>query len=106
MIKNIDKINEIKRSSVMKSAILASHDPNIEKLVVFGSAVRDDCRKSSDSDFCFFVLPNHDKKVFNRTLIKICSACEGDVDTLRYDLLRGRIVDEINTKGVVVYDRL
>ena len=106
MIKNLEKINIIKRSEVEQAVKIASKDSNIEKIVVFGSSIRDDCRESSDIDFCFFVIPNHDKKVFNRTLIDICKACKSDLDTLRYDLLRGSICDVINNKGVIVYDKL
>lgn len=106
MIQNIDKINPIKRGMVKKSAEIAAQCSDIEKVVVFGSSVRDDCRPDSDVDFCFYRSPNRDNRTFVDALKKICIACDYLVDTLESDVLSPSFTKIVNETGVVVYDRL
>ena len=106
MIQNLDRINIIKRNMVKQSVEIASKCSDIERVVVFGSSVREDCHEDSDIDFCFYVSKGHNKRTFNAALREICAACGYLADTLRADLLQGTILDTIQNEGVVVYDRL
>jgi predicted nucleotidyltransferase len=49
-IKNLDKINPIKRDLVY--TILSKIDGNkfLKRIVIFGSSIRDDCKQTSDID--------------------------------------------------------
>ena len=76
-----------------------------EKIVVFGSQVRDDQRKSSDIDIALFGVK--DKKVF---LLK--DKLNDELDTLRdidvvvFDTLKNeKLKDRILKEGVVIYER-
>ena len=58
MIKNLNKINPIKKSILLK--LLARVDSCnkiekvIDKIIVFGSAIRNDCTEESDIDICIY----------------------------------------------------
>ncbi len=50
MIKNLDKINVIKREQVLGIVNGLCLMEEVDKIVIFGSAIRDDCREDSDLD--------------------------------------------------------
>ena len=49
-IKNLDRVNPIKRSMVKDIVSQIDNSTRVEKLVVFGSSIRDDCKPDSDLD--------------------------------------------------------
>lgn len=50
---NIEKIHPQQQEAVGKMVDLCTTDPNIKKVVIFGSSVREDCRPDSDIDIYF-----------------------------------------------------
>ena len=50
---NIEKIHPHQQEAVGKMVELCKHDPNIKRVVIFGSSVRDDCRPDSDIDIYY-----------------------------------------------------
>ena len=106
MIRNIEKINSVKRDMVLRSLFAVSDNSDIEKVIVFGSSVRDDCGEDSDVDFCFFLTPGYNKKNYCLTLGKVCKECNYIADTLRADTMSKEMFEKVQKRGVVVYDRL
>ena len=106
MIKNLDRINIIKREMVKKSAEIASKCPYIDRIVVFGSSVRNDCRENSDIDFVFFpsAYYKEHKLEYIRTLERITEVCEYNTDMLRADMLTDNMMNHVMETGVTVYE--
>lgn len=52
MIMNIEKISPLKRELVRRISQKASENEYVERLMIFGSSIRDNCRKDSDIDIC------------------------------------------------------
>ena len=50
---NIEKIHPHQQEAVGKMVELCKQDPNIKRVVIFGSSVRDDCRPDSDIDIYY-----------------------------------------------------
>lgn len=107
-IKNLKKIHRCKRNKIKAGMEFVERmnkrEPVINRVIVFGSAIRDDCQETSDIDLC--LVSDYDTS--NRTYYEI----KGDLpevmddlcDILKYDRLNmkfKRIVDQ----GVVVYER-
>ena len=57
MILNLEKINKIKRKNIINGLKyikkLNAKDNIIDKIIIFGSSVRDDCTENSDIDICY-----------------------------------------------------
>lgn len=106
-IKNLDKINYRKRDAVKQGLLfIDSYNQNhvIDKVLVFGSALREDCRKQSDIDFCFIT----DYTTSNREYFYILGNMEqvtGNLcDIINYQMAKGALKDDIDNKGVIVYE--
>lgn len=56
MIKNLDLINECKKSSIEKACNHVKEFPFVKSMIIFGSSVRDDCTEESDVDICLKIL--------------------------------------------------
>ena len=107
-IKNIDKINPIKRNIVEKIVSDINGNSYVCKVVVFGSSIRSDCSENSDIDFaiewaedCYdedYVLKAFTLPVY-RTISKLTKG-NNDVVSMGYE---GMLKQEIE-KGVVVYE--
>ena len=50
---NIEKIHPYQQEAVGKMVELCKQDPNIKRVVIFGSSVREDCRPDSDIDIYY-----------------------------------------------------
>ncbi|MCD7883535.1 MAG: nucleotidyltransferase domain-containing protein [Lachnospiraceae bacterium] len=100
---NLSRINTIKRSEVEKTIQIAQMSDVIRRLIIFGSAVTDDCREESDVDICLDVsCSTRDKRLF-RPVCDFNKACNYDCDIFFYHKLGNKLKREIDSKGVVVY---
>lgn len=94
--KNCNKIYPIQQRKVQTIINDLKKDKNVIKIVVFGSSVTDRCHIGSDVDI-YFESMNENIKL-------------KDVYDFRYDLWNNYTVDkrlknEIDSKGVIVYER-
>lgn len=106
MIKNIDKINIIKRDKVKRGLEYIEKNSKglIDKIFIFGSAVTDDCTEESDIDICFnttYDCTNRDFFYLYGTLpLEMNDLC----DIIILDKADEKLKKEILTKGVEVYE--
>ena len=108
MIKNLDRINERKKKAVERGLeYLAQNDQGriIKKVIIFGSAIRDDCRNKSDIDICWISDYCCKNSKEYRTLMQNFSLIIDDnIDLFNYGLLKDDNFKKNIDKGVVVYE--
>lgn len=107
-IKNLEKINRIKRSLVEQIISEISKNEYVTRVIIFGSAIRDDCEETSDIDIdiewkeeCYdtdCVLKQFTLPVY-RIISKIT---EGNNDVV-YIGFEGALKDEVK-KGITIYE--
>jgi len=109
MIKNLEKINPLKRKIVSDILHSVNGYAYLRKIVIFGSTIRDDCHESSDLDVaiewtedCYdedavlkpFTLPVY-------TQISKATKGNNDVVCIGYE---GDTIKDAIREGVVVYE--
>lgn len=107
-IKNLEKINLCKRGKVQKGMLFIDEmnkkEPVIDRVIIFGSAIREDCTEDSDIDVCIDTkYDTHNSTYFNASG-RLSDVMDDLCDILKYNRLNQnfkRIVDQ----GVVVYER-
>lgn len=108
MIKNLDKINLVKREKVKKGCeyIQKMNDkfPVVSKAVVFGSAVTNKCDDDSDIDICLYSNFDSSNSQFFQIYGNLPLVMDDICDILVYQKLTGKIKEEIDSKGVIVYE--
>lgn len=103
-IKNLEKVSGIKRKQVMECVDIVSKYPIIKKMIIFGSSVSDRCTEQSDVDICFDIDGSTRGIELYSLSRDVRKACEYKCDILTYGKLKGRVKDEIDSKGVTVYE--
>ncbi|MBR1633989.1 MAG: nucleotidyltransferase domain-containing protein [Lachnospiraceae bacterium] len=103
-VMNIDKVNGIKRDQVSSCIEIVKTLPRIKRMIIFGSSVTDYCRKDSDIDICLDIEGSTKGMDLFEVSSNISKACDYNCDMLTYGKLHGKIKEEIDTKGVVVYE--
>ncbi|MBQ7245801.1 MAG: helix-turn-helix domain-containing protein [Firmicutes bacterium] len=103
-LSNLIKIDPRKRAQTKKCIDIARKNPDILKMIVFGSAARNECTANSDLDLCFLMKDGYDKLKMHYSLVDFGKACNHNCDLLLWNHLKGWFQDEIVNKGVVVYD--
>jgi len=105
---NEDKVHVAKREKIRKCIEFVKEQNKkqvvIEKIILFGSAVTDDCDENSDIDLCFVTNYNCSNPVFFDIYGGISLVMDDLCDILIYHKLKGKIKEEIDAKGIVVYD--
>ncbi|MBR1628633.1 MAG: nucleotidyltransferase domain-containing protein [Lachnospiraceae bacterium] len=101
---NIEKINSLKRDQVSSCVEIVRRLPRIKRLIIFGSGVTDHCRADSDLDICLDIDGDTKGSDLYEVSKDISRACDYNCDMLTYGKIQGRIKEEIDTKGVVVYE--
>ena len=96
--KNVEHIHPLQQWKVAELIDDFKENPNILKLIIFGSSVTEACHAGSDVDFYVELL--EDKKVMRK----------GIFHDFLYDQWTNfttgeKLMDEIRKKGVVVYER-
>lgn len=108
MIKNLEKINMIKRNKIQKGCEFVQkmneQFPVIQKMVVFGSSITNNCNQESDIDICLFSDFDSSNPVFFQIYGNLPLVMDDTCDILIYKRLTGKIAKEIVEKGVVVYE--
>ena len=101
---NLLKINTIKRKQVADCVDVISKYDFVKRLIIFGSSITDDCGMDSDIDICIDIVGETKGLHTYQMSVDLSKACENNCDILTYNKLRGKIKDEIDKKGVVVYE--
>ncbi len=108
VILNLDKINPIKREKVRKGMEFVDKmnaiEPVVDKVIVFGSSVRDDCTEESDIDLCLFTNYDTSNKTFFKLRGNLPIVMDDLCDVLKYSKINKDFKCEIE-KGVIVYER-
>ena len=107
MIKNLDKINILKREKLKRGLEFIEQNNShgiINKIVVFGSAVREDCTEDSDIDMCIFsdFTTKNNEYLFLRGRFPMI--IDDICDIFRYADITEKYQKIINERGVVVYE--
>ena len=108
MIKNLEKINILKKDKIKRGLEFIDEQNKtehiIDKVIIFGSAIRDDCTNDSDIDLCLVTdYDCHNKAYFN-TRGKLADIMDDLCDILSYKKLNDDFRKVID-KGVLVYER-
>ncbi len=101
---NTSSISKIKRATVENMIKVAQENSDIRRMIVFGSSVTDRCTESSDIDLCLDIDCDIKSISLYHTLSKMGKLCDFNYDILFYDRVKGHIKEEIDEKGVVVYE--
>ena len=108
MIKNLEQINSIKRDKIQKGCEyvqkMNEKFPVIQKMVVFGSSITNECSQESDIDICLFTDYDASNPVFFQIYGNLPLVMDDICDILLFKKLTGKIKDEILEKGIVVYE--
>ena len=92
---NIKKINPIKRDQVISCINIAQRNPQIAKMIIFGSSVREDCSPDSDVDICLFINGTTKCIEMYELARDIYYACDYHCDILKYHKLNDKFKQEI-----------
>ncbi|MCD7709107.1 MAG: nucleotidyltransferase domain-containing protein [Clostridiales bacterium] len=104
MMENLSKVNSLKRNQIEQVITSADRSGVVRRLIVFGSSVTDYCTQESDVDLCFDTTCNiEDRRIFD-LIVDADKACEYNCDILFYNDLRGKIKQEVDQKGEIVYE--
>ena len=105
---NLDKINQIKREKVRTGMQFVDQmnqvDPVIDRVIIFGSAIREDCTEDSDIDVCLDTQYDTRNSTYFNTSGRLPDIMDDLCDIMKYSRLNPafrKIVDQ----GVVVYER-
>lgn len=73
-------------------------------MVIFGSSTTDNCDDDSDIDICLFSNFNSKNPVFFQIYGSLPLIMDDICDILVYRNLKGKIKEEVDKKGVTVYE--
>jgi len=105
MVKNLEKINSIKRDAVRQIAERACDYPIVSEVIIFGSSVRDDCTEESDVDICVKLngsIESLELYEYKRVFGKILNY---NYDFLVYDYVEESFRENQIDIGVTVYEQ-
>ncbi len=107
MIKNLNKVNPTKLNSVIKGMDFIENENKkehvIDKVILFGSSIRDDCTSNSDIDLCLVTNFSCKNMTFFNIFGKLPLIMDENCDILVYSKLKGSIKASVD-KGVVIYE--
>lgn len=104
MVKNVSSIDEKKREIVSALCSMAEETPIVKRIVVFGSAANGMCTDSSDLDICYDIdCTVYDKRA-RELSVKTSKICDYNCDVVYYGIIGTNLRNEIDAKGVVVYE--
>ena len=93
---NCEKIYPIQQLRVLNLISKLKRDKNINKIIIFGSSVTNSCHIDSDLDV-YLELKNNKKITLNKI--------DYELDLWNNYTVSKELLEEINDKGVVVYER-
>ncbi len=101
---SLSTVNIIKKEQILSCIDIASKYTFIKRMIIFGSSVTDNCTENSDIDIC---IDMDGSTIGLRTFYmdaELSKACNHNCDILIYNKIGGKIKDEIDNKGVIVYE--
>ena len=105
---NLEKINPVKRAKVEKGIDLVEkwnkNENIIDKMIIFGSSVTDDCTEESDIDVCLVSDYTTANNAYFRIHGGLGRFIDDVVDIFNFQRIGGKLKNEILKKGVVVYE--
>lgn len=104
MNKNICLVNELKRNQVESCINVVSKYGFVKRLIIFGSSVTGNCTEESDIDLCLDIEGTTKGLHTYNLRVELNKACDHNCDILTYHKLDSKIKDEVNNKGVIVYE--
>ena len=107
---NLEKINPLKRDLISDILAKVNDYEYLEKMIIFGSSTRNDCRTDSDIDIALkWAEDCYDEdgvlKMFTLPVYRAISTVtkgNNDVVCVGYE---GELIKDAVSKGVVVYER-
>ena len=103
-VMNMDRVNILKREQVSSCVEIVKTLPRIKRMIIFGSGVTNYCSEDSDLDIRLDIEGSTRGMDMFEVSKNISKACDYNCDMLTYGKLKGRIKDEVDEKGVVVYE--
>lgn len=79
-------------------------EPVIDRVIIFGSAISEDCTENSDIDICIDTKYDTKNETYFNVSGRLPDVMEDLCDILKYNRLNPRF-KEVVDKGVVVYER-
>ena len=107
MCLNDKLINSVKRDKINNAIkYLAQNNSKgvIEKVILFGSCITDECTSQSDIDVCFVSSYDSSNSDFFNIYGGFSIAADDLCDIVIYDRVNGKLKNEINNKGVIIYE--
>ncbi len=107
-ILNTNRINKLKLDKIIKGLSFIEEESKIEqvidKVILFGSSITDYCTQGSDIDVCLVTNYDCKNKTFFNIFGRLPLVMDDSCDILIYSKLKGALKDEIDKKGVIVYE--
>lgn len=97
-------INPIKQDYVDKICDAAKESGIVNRLIIFGSAVTDHCDQESDLDICVDTDCEDNNRALFKLYVSMSRICDYNCDILTYSKLGEKIRNEVDQKGVLVYE--
>lgn len=104
MIENLNKINIKKESMVSEICKLATSSDIVKRIIIFGSAITDECTEDSDLDICVDTdCKDKDMRLYG-LYCEISKISDYNCDILTYKKLGSVLKDEVDKNGIIVYE--
>lgn len=104
MKKNISMIDACKVADVSAICDCAEKNDIVKRIIVFGSTAQKQCTDSSDLDICIDVVGETRDMRLHEFRVQVNKICDYNCDIVIYSQIGSNLRNEINTKGVVVYE--
>lgn len=105
---NTTRISEIKKDKIMLALNFIEAESRrekvIDKVILFGSCITDNCTEASDIDICLVSKYDCKNKNFFNIYGGLPLILDDACDILIYSKLHGALKAEIDKNGVVVYE--
>ena len=105
---NLERINQVKRAKVEKGIELVEkwnkNENIIDKMIIFGSSVTDDCTEESDIDVCLVSDYTTANNAYFRIHGGLGRVMDDVVDAFNFKRVGGKLKNEILKNGVIVYE--
>lgn len=108
MVTNLEKINTIKREKIFNCIQFIDScnqkKEMVQKIIIFGSSVRDDCTDRSDIDICLFTnFSCKDRDYFNLHS-NIEKVVDNPCDIFVFRKMSDKFKNHILRTGILVYE--
>lgn len=107
MIQNLQYIHPLNRNAVEEISSYLSENPNVAKIIIFGSSITSQCHNDSDVDLYVelkdrYIAPTHEGRAKQQLIDR---SFDFSFDLWTNYTVDVRLLFEIKEKGIVVYER-